>query len=314
MPDLQQQVEDIINKRINYIDTSLGTSWTDMAIIQKELTALILKSYISKFEYDAGVLKFNSKNLNLIQELDNIFDVFAKRYSNNVFKDVGAKMLDMTVFSEDYFKKFGLKAETFKRIEGKLDIIAKRVGINADGTLIKNSYLNRLATAPQFKEQLKDYVAKGLAEKTSLTDFQNGFKTLIEGSKDVDSKLLSYWKTETHDAFFTASRTNDDVFSQALGMEFFIYLPGQIKTSRPFCKGGSDKVCGCTFESKIGQCFHRKDALKWSKQNWQGKKIPYNPIADMGGWNCRHYPAWISNEFVKRKYPDKYQEYKGILK
>jgi hypothetical protein len=170
-----------------------------------------------------------------------------------------------------------------------------------------------LATSPAFKEQLKDYVAKGLAEKTSFTEFQKGFSELIEGSKDVDSKLLQYWKTETHDAFFKVSRSNDDIFSQALGMEFFIYLPGQIKTSRPFCKGGADDICGCTFESKIGKCFHRKDALKWNKQNWRGKNKPYNALVDMGGYNCRHTASWISSELAKRKFPEKYQEYKNIL-
>ena len=44
MPDLNQQIEDVINKRINYIDTSLGASWSEMAAIQKELTVLIIKT------------------------------------------------------------------------------------------------------------------------------------------------------------------------------------------------------------------------------------------------------------------------------
>ena len=318
MPDLNQQIENIVNKRINYIDKSLGASWTEMETIQKELTLLILKSYVNKFDIEDGVLKFNTKNLNLINELDSIFDVFAKRYSNKIFKDVGQKMLDMAVFSEEYFAKFGAKESTFRSIAGKLDVIAKRVGVTPEGTLIKNSYLDRLATAPQFKEQLKDYVAKGLAEKTSLRDFQKGFGDLIEGSKEVDSNLLKYWKTETHDSFFAVSRSNDDIFAQALGMEFFVYLPGSIKTSRPFCKGGHDvnlkKGIDIKFEPKVGQCFHRLDAEKWRNIEWTGKKHPYNPIADMGGWNCRHTASWISNGMVKRKYPEKYNEYKAILK
>ena len=313
MPDLQQQLEAILNKRDSFIDKSLASSYEDMAQIQKELTTLILSKYISKFDYQDGVLVYNNKNLGLINELDNVFYKFEQKFSGNVFKDLGAKMLDMVVYSEDYFKKFGSSSKTLAKIKGKLDMISTRVGIDAQGNLIPNSYFERLAAGDVMKEQLKDYIARGLSGKTSLSEFQSGFEQLINGNKDVDGKLLSYWKTETHDAFFSVSRAHDDLFAQQLGMNFFIYLPGAIKNSRPFCKGGYDKVCGCTFERKIGQVFHRLDMKKWISLEWSGKKHPYNPVVDMGGWNCRHKPAWISDEMAKEEAPEKYAEYEAVL-
>jgi len=297
MPTLEEQIEKIVKKRIDYIDDSLNASWSEMANIQKELTVLVLKSYLKKFDTEAGLLKFNTKNLNLINELDSIFTQFSNRYSKKVFKDVGMKMLDMVVYSEDYFRKFGSTEKTFSQIESSLDLIAQRIGITPEGKLIKNSYIDRLATSSKFKEELKDFVAKGLAEKTSLKDFQAGFLEQIEGTKEVDSKLLRYWKTETHDAFFSVSRAHDDVFAKKLRMDYFLYLPGKISTSRDFCI------------KKVGKCFHRKDMEKWKQQDWAGKNLDYNPIRDMGGHNCMHSASWISSELAKRRYPDKYNEY-----
>lgn len=301
MASIDKEIEDLFNKRTKYIDKSLKTSYKEMESIQKELTALVFKKYLNKFDIENGKIVFTNKNLRLIDEVDTIFEQFAKKYTKNIFKNVGLNMLDMVVYSEDYFKKFGNKALTFQKIEGKLNTISNRIGISKDGQLIKGSYLDRLATAPKFKEELKDYVAKGLSENITLKEFQNGFLDLIEGSKDVDGAMLRYWKMETHDAFFSVSRAQDDLFAQKLGMEFFIYLPGKIDKTRSFC------------EEKIGKCFHRLDAEKWRDKEWQGKNKGYNPLINMGGYNCRHSPAWVSNLVVKKRFPEKYKEYESIL-
>ena len=300
--DLLEQIEKLLSERDSYIGKSLLSSTKKMDKANKELNRMIVQKYASDFETVGGKIIYSNKNLRLIEKIDNIFEEFSKRYSNYIFKDLGSKMLDMVVYSEEYFKLFGDKKTTLEKIAGKMDLLSKRIGVTKEGELIKGSYLDRLAKAPQFKEELKNYVAKGLSEETTLKEFQSGFSDLINGSKDVDGKMLRYWKTETHDSFFAVSRAEDDIFAQQLKMSFFIYLPGKIKHTRPFCL------------EKVGKCFHRLDAKKWANEEWAGKKTPYNPLVDMGGWNCRHSPAWINNGTAKRMYPEKYNEYKDILK
>ncbi|NTW33691.1 MAG: hypothetical protein HGB12_13905 [Bacteroidetes bacterium] len=63
-----------------------------------------------------------------MENKDSILYVFAEEYSKNIFKEIGVKMLDMAIISEEHFKKFGKKEVTFKRIKEKLDIIAQRGG------------------------------------------------------------------------------------------------------------------------------------------------------------------------------------------
>ena len=52
---------------------------------------------------------------------------------------------------------------------------------------------------------------------------------------------------------------------------------------------------------------------KWRDKEWQGKNKGYNPLINMGGYNCRHSPAWVSNLVVKKRFPEKYKEYESIL-
>ena len=88
MASIDREIEDLFNKRTKYIDKSLKTSYKEMEAIQKELTALVFKKYLNKFDIENGKIVFTNKNLRLIDEVDTIFEQFAKKYTKNIFKNV----------------------------------------------------------------------------------------------------------------------------------------------------------------------------------------------------------------------------------
>ena len=93
MASIEKEIEDLFAKRNKYIDKSLKTSYKEMEAIQKELTALVFKKYLNKFDIENGKIVFTNKNLRLIDEVDTIFEQFAKKYTKNIFKNVGLNML-----------------------------------------------------------------------------------------------------------------------------------------------------------------------------------------------------------------------------
>ena len=71
----------------------------------------------------------------------------------------------------------------------------------------------------------------------------------------------------------------------------------QVRTSRPFCVKNNGKVFTTeeaqSWENTIGD----KNGVQWNDD-------PYNPLTDMGGFNCRHLPNFISNQEAISRRPE----------
>ena len=89
-------------------------------------------------------------------------------------------------------------------------------------------------------------------------------------------------------------------YAERIGLRTFIYTGGLIQTSRDFC------------EDRNGKVFTIEEAEEWKDLNWDGKPEIYNPLIDLGGYNCRHFPAWISAKEAIRRRPDLKQYFENL--
>ena len=109
--------------------------------------------------------------------------------------------------------------------------------------------------------------------------------------KGDDAVLQRYYRTFVHDTFGQVIRIADLKMANELGLEHFIYAGGLIETSRHFCVKKNDKV------------FHKSEANKWKNDpDLPGKESnqSYNPLIDLGRWNCRHHLIWVSKEYYDK--------------
>jgi hypothetical protein len=66
----------------------------------------------------------------------------------------------------------------------------------------------------------------------------------------------------------------------------FIYEGGIYDDTCDFCK------------ERNGQVFTIREAEEWKNLEWPEKNEGYNPLRDMGGRDCRHFPSYISDELA----------------
>lgn len=249
---------------------------------------MVVSEYIPRFDTVNGNIALNQKNAKLLSELESVMDSFKKTFADNVFKGTAESMLKLTALTSDYFKVAGFGAKTLRNIESKLKVMQTTIGLDAKGGVIKGSYIDRLASTPQARALLTDYVRKGVEGEMRYSEFVKGFKELIEGNAEVDGALVKYSQQYVHDSVFQHSRSVDKFFADEIGIDCFYYAGDLIKTSRPFCAGGYDKKCGCTFEKHVGKVYTREEIESWNSLDWEGKIQGVDFFIVMAGYSCRH--------------------------
>lgn len=118
-------------------------------------------------------------------------------------------------------------------------------------------------------------------------------KTIVV--KGIAKKYYSRW---THDIYSQYQRIATNELRKEIGLIFAFYQNGLIESSRSFCK------------ERNGKIFHEEQIMSWASLDWEGKPdTGYDPIADLGGYNCRHRLDWISSELAFRLRPDLKEKY-----
>lgn len=89
-------------------------------------------------------------------------------------------------------------------------------------------------------------------------------------------------KTEIDTSKAMFSRAVNIKKSSDAGLNYFVYRGPDDKVTRPFC------------QSRVGKVFHRRELESWDN----GQGIPAS--TSLGGYNCRHYPDWITDERARQ--------------
>jgi hypothetical protein len=166
------------------------------------------------------------------------------------------------------------------------------------------------------KSKIKQYLCNVVIPQINSLESRHIIKeieNIASSSKFYDRDL--YWSIKDLDLniHLQYDRAYNKFLAEESGMKYFVYQ-GNLLTgmnSRDFCREHYDIV------------FHIDEAKDWAK--WTPSKavnitefnqkdldaIPtyldfpgYDPIIDMGGWNCRHIPSFIPDYHAKELRPD----------
>jgi len=290
-------------KKLDFMDQSLSLFDTDIQRLQKELLNFLITGVIAELQTENGIILQSAKNIQILDNFSKEMELFKKNFADSVFKRLGENMIKTTGYTSDYFRLMSSK-QTISNIEDKIQNIVRIAGVNPDGTLVKDGFLNKLAVSEEMKGELSNLVRKGIEQQTDYKTFVNGLKETVAGKDGVNGAYERYVKGFAHDAFFAQAQQQDNFFADQLGLNYFVYGGTKIKTSRPFCVGGHDKGVDKDFENKLSKVFSRKDAEQFDLLDWSGKIPGIKFIVQKGGYQCRHELMWVTKEAAKRKgYP-----------
>lgn len=262
--------------------------------VQRSLTRRFLEAVADMFDFEGGKLKKTTKNIAALRKLERLFDKFERDVIRDELALFAAELLEVGGLTVEYYEATNPEAKA-AAIRNSLSLLRSVIGIDESGALVEGGYLDRLGKTAEVRERLRQYVVQSIVTKSSLTDFQRGFRQLVEGTSDTEGALVGYWRQYAYDTYNQAHEVVNSSMADELELEYFIYQGSIIPTSRAFCV------------KKSGKVFSRSEALKWKNDpDLIDKKTAasYNPFIERGRYNCRHWLNWISREVAEQLRPE----------
>lgn len=263
-------------KKVSFIDSYNTTYSRELRQLQRELAMQIVADFIPQLHTKDGYIILDAHNSKALAALDALFVDFKNTFATNVFKGTAEAMLNLTALSSDYFRVMNYSTKTLGNIMNKLDKMRFTIGLNNDGSVVRGSFIDNLASTPQTKSLLSDFVRKGVEGEMPYNDFVKGFRELIEGNADIDGALVRYSEGYVHDSMFAHSAAVDKFIADELGLECFYYAGDLIDTSRQWCI------------DHVGKIYTYDEIESWADKDWDGKIPGEDPFIQRGGYRCRH--------------------------
>lgn len=170
--------------------------------------------------------------------------------------------------TQSYFEAFGgfTNNEIYEQVY--------QSSVKAAADLLSGNSIDKALIDP-----VKQFLTQNTNAGASFTDVVKGLREIIEGTPEIDGKLLRHVKLYARDSFAVTDRSYTQIISREMGFVYYRYVGGLIKDTREFCK------------VRAGNIYHKKEIQKWAGQSWQGKNSATNEATIFqlcGGYNCIH--------------------------
>jgi len=254
----------------------------------------LLEAIVEMFEMDGANLKKSAKNIQAVRKLERIFDGLERDIIRDELALFAAELLEVGGMTFEYYQATNPAAKA-AAVKNSLDLLRAVIGIDKEGVLLEGGYLDRLGKTTEVRETLRQYVVQSIVGKRSLSQFQNGLRSLVEGNAETDGAMQRYWRQYAYDTYNQAHEVVNSSMADELELQHFIYQGSVIPNTRAFCR------------KKAGKVFTRAEALKWKNDpDLIDKKTAatYNPFLERGRYNCRHWLNWISKDVAETLRPE----------
>jgi hypothetical protein len=266
-----------MSKLDNAIKKNIQISDRIMKSLNKVIYTSVIESLMGADIRDGKIL-YNETNINIIQSLgqkvDRIkgpLDKLAKALFSGIKQVLDITGQDMAKYSTD--------------AKYNSDNVLNKVKTHAATTIKTRADLSLIYG--DIKQSAIALLSK--PDGTDLVELRNLLKSKVVDN-DLASKYFARW---THDIYFQYQRAGANELRKDIGLKFGIYQGGLIESSRDFC------------EERNGEVFHIDEIMEWENLDFKGKpESGYNPIIDLGGYNCRHRIDWISDELAFELKPE----------
>lgn len=206
------------------------------------------------------------KYVNIIPQIDTL--------NSQYFQAVASKFIENNLFVRN------IRKETVKTLETL--ILKEGVDVNV-------------------KRSLMGIVNKGINTGSSYEGMREEVKQFLVGKEERPGELTRYVTTITRDALFNYSRAYQNAASNDLGLEWYVWSGGLIKTSRPFCVSHADHY------------YHQREIEAFANQEWAGKRpgtTESSIFVYAGGYNCAHSIIPVHESIVPEEDKQRFEEFK----
>lgn len=283
-----KEIKDLDAARRSLIKAVRSETLTAAQKIQGRLQAKIIDTMVSQLTTVDGRIVANQKNYRLLQ---NIETVFQESGYPQLFKTVADGALKIGAGNKMYYKKIVPKLDNTKYID--IDNTLKaRLGVSKSGEIIKDGFVYQNINNKELQNKTTILITQHIAGEGSMGELTKSLQQLITGTDERAGVVEGYVKTNIFDTYQEIDREYSAAVAKVAGMNYFIYSGSEIEDTRKFC------------QDRIGKVFKKSDADEWANYNasYISEFPAYNPIKNLGGFNCRHFLVWLPDDVGEKLY------------
>lgn len=268
---------ELIRRRVDRLDTVPDLFASRLITIQSNLMQR-LTALMGELDTVGGKIVNSADNLRRVDEIINTLinnDMMEGEYRNAV-KDFVRQFDVQAKLTDQYYSRV---VDGFARQPIYIATIAasQKYAVQA---------LTQTGLAAPFTQVIQTQLSLAVSTGETFGGAVTRMRTFITGTPEVDGNLLKYAKTYARDAFAINDRRYGQMVADGLGLEWFRYAGGLIKTSRQFCIDRDDKY------------WHRNEVSSWGKlkpwDGWMRGTDESTIFAFLGGWWCNHTLIGVS--------------------
>lgn len=280
-------------KRANLVNEQSDKLTAKIERAQNKLFKYITDTFLPSLETDANeALVPNDKMLFIPSMLDSYYDQFNEEELKPIVSTFASDITKLLKYNQKYYDGVKPSDEHGQIKESVLGALGISGAVIAGGSLLFNILTDRAAIAA-----IKTVVMAGIGTGLTITSLKIALKeTIVSKSGGL---IKSLFNERLPDPYVKVDRFIGKKYQVALKLNYAIYQGGTIGTSREFCIERNNKVFSREEIAKFGTSADKWDGYTdKSKGEFQGKSAIYDPFQDLGGYNCRHFYSWISDELA----------------
>jgi len=246
-----------------------------------------LSKLLAELETVDGSLAMTASNLTSINTIVNELRAFL---TQGEYVDI------VKAFNNEFTVQQGLTAKYFGEVLG-LDAIPTPFAAQLYQTnraIAIDGVLGNTALDSMLLNDVRSTLIDAVGSNSRYTNTLESLRNLVEGNAEKEGQLLRYSRQIVSDTFATTDRAYTQLVSEDLGLQFFRWLGGKMKTTRCLClnlngqylhKGEIEQI-GLSNLAVIEGLSSCKSGNFWAgaMPNTNNKTI----FTVAGGYNCQH--------------------------
>lgn len=277
--------QDIIHKQSDKLNRQINRAQNGLL---KYLTDIFIPSLPTGPD---GQLVYDDQSIFLPSKLDKAYDAFAGDYVIPIISGFADNTRKLIRANKGYFATFGEIDSAFieNKILSSLGIIGSDV---RSGSILYSVLSDRTAIG-----EIKSMVMASISGSQNQIGLRIAIENLV--LRKDGGLIKNLFEKTIPEPYVKIDRFIGKEYATALDLNFAIYQGGAIKTSRDFCIERNNKVFSREEILKFGTSADKFDGYTdKAKGEFQGKNANYDPLQDLGGYNCRHSYDWVSDELA----------------
>jgi hypothetical protein len=304
---LPRRLSEILSRKQAYIDSQRDKLEKSVIKMQSELFSEMINEMIPSLDIKNGVIQNTANNYRLISAMDRTYKNFQSSAGQSMLNLISNATTKIGTLSAEYFTLVTTVPDTFEKIVAKADkLINLRLGLN-EGKLVRGGFLQSYFEAANLGTDLKQMTSKAVSGGMDMKVYSNALKDMITGSPDYKGGLEKQFDRYAFDLYQQYDRAYNTTIGNELGFTYFIYQNGLVADSRDFCVAHDGKVWSIE-ESKSWKDWTPSKGEYPAGYEVKAKDINavpsylnyagYDPLIDLGGYNCRHCLGWLPDDMA----------------